>query len=52
MAKAGPGLIEPDMELFCKAGAGGKNLGDCPFTHYIQVRSGVALAMASGLFYI
>lgn len=37
MAKAGPGLIEPDMELFCKAAADGASLGDCPFTHYIQV---------------
>lgn len=39
MAKAGPGLIEPDMELFCKAAADGNALGDCPFAHYIQVRS-------------
>ena len=37
MAKAGPGLIEPDMELFCKAAADGASLGDCPFTQYIQV---------------
>lgn len=38
MPKAGPGLIEPDMELFCKAAADGNALGDCPFTHYIHVR--------------
>lgn len=38
MAKAGPGLLEPDMELFCKAAADGNALGDCPFTHYIHVR--------------
>lgn len=37
MAKAGPGLIEPDMELFCKAAADGNALGDCPFTHYVHV---------------
>lgn len=37
MALSGPGLIEPDMELFCKAAADGSNLGDCPFTHFIQV---------------
>ncbi|CAM9506076.1 unnamed protein product [Ascophyllum nodosum] len=36
-AKAGPGLIKPDMELFCKAGADGISLGDCPFAHYIQM---------------
>lgn len=34
---AGPGLLTPDMELFCKAGPDGKSLGDCPFTHYVQV---------------
>lgn len=37
MAKAGPGLIEPDMELFCKAAADGASLGDCPFAQYIQM---------------
>lgn len=36
---AGPGLITPNMELFCKAAADGSALGDCPFTHYIQVWS-------------
>lgn len=35
---AGPGLITPNMELFCKAAADGSALGDCPFTHFIQVR--------------
>ncbi len=39
MPKAGPGLLEPDMELFCKAAADGNALGDCPFTHYVHVRS-------------
>lgn len=34
---AGPGLLTPDLELFCKAGPDGKSLGDCPFTHYVQV---------------
>lgn len=42
MAKAGPGLLEPDIELFCKAGPDGKALGDCPFTHYINVRFSLA----------
>lgn len=37
MAKAGPGLIKPDMELFCKAAADGASLGDCPFAQNIQV---------------
>ncbi|CAM9592732.1 unnamed protein product [Ectocarpus sp. 6 AP-2014] len=37
MAKAGPGLLEPDMELFCKAAADGNALGDCPFTHYVHM---------------
>lgn len=37
MAKDGPGVRQPDIELYCKAAADGESLGDCPFTHYIQV---------------
>jgi hypothetical protein len=25
------------MELYCKAAADGKSLGDCPFTHYVSM---------------
>lgn len=44
----GPGLITPDMELFCKAAADGSALGDCPFTHYVQVidHDGVDISMS------
>lgn len=26
-----------DMELYCKAGADGNSLGDCPFSHYVAM---------------
>ncbi len=32
-ARGKPGL----MELYCKAGPGGKSVGDCPFTQYVQI---------------
>lgn len=36
-AQKGPGVTGPNIELYCKAGADGQSLGDCPFTHYVQV---------------
>lgn len=36
-AHKGPGVTGPNIELYCKAGADGQSLGDCPFAHYVQV---------------
>ncbi|CAM9900535.1 unnamed protein product, partial [Phaeothamnion confervicola] len=37
-ATAKPGTVKVgEMELLCKAGADGKSLGDCPFTHYVSM---------------
>lgn len=37
MADRGPGVTDPKIQLYCKAGPDGESLGDCPFTHYVQV---------------